>query len=525
MMNLKKYKISDESLDDDDEVEVYNNESNLESSYKYNLYNKSNNSNKNNPNGDKMKNLENNKMIENNKKNFILNANTNTNPHTTNLNKNLVEKRNLIEDSYELEDMEGDLNIYNNNNNKNNIDTSIYNRELNYNSQNLKNSQNSNFQNTPSINNPIAINPYSNSNTNDIENFHHPQIIDEDVESFKRRLDITIKNFRTDTMKEFMSIKRHLLVEQKSVIDSEKQKCDALLSAKIDQIEHLKESLAKTKEQLTIETEIKENLGNQIFKIKNSNYLKKLKILAFSQCLKKFYNKMKNRKTAFNKIREGKVDRFKTKVFAALKKNYEEMKMVKIVQAKEKECNDKLNEMGQYYGKEISDLRAKLNEANLIIESFKNSKNQIQENLKKALMRGVVAMNLEAMNVLEEDPNNSNFNFLENLGMGNIIPESNSKNFDLNLNTNSIPQNNNNFNIHPNINTNFSNLPKISQEERKVVVKDNNWVNACAVPSKLKSEIIASNNSDFEEEPEVHEANFGRQRDYYSELTKIKIIY
>jgi len=86
-----------------------------------------------------------------------------------------------------------------------------------------------------------------------------------------------------------------------------------------------------------------------------------------------------------------------------LKLNLKEMKTIKTINNKEKEFQDKLNEMSQYYGKEINDLRAKLQDAYSTIEKYKESKNILQENLKKALMRGVVAMNLEAMNVLEGD--------------------------------------------------------------------------------------------------------------------------
>ena len=50
------------------------------------------------------------------------------------------------------------------------------------------------------------------------------------------------------------------------------------------------------------------------------------------------------------------------------KQNWKDMKIYKIVSVKEKACDDKLNEMAQYYGKEINDLRNKLNDANLTIE-------------------------------------------------------------------------------------------------------------------------------------------------------------
>ena len=41
------------------------------------------------------------------------------------------------------------------------------------------------------------------------------------------------------------------------------------------------------------------------------------------------------------------------------------MQIYKIVSVKEKACDDKLNEMAQKYGKEINELRNKLNDANI----------------------------------------------------------------------------------------------------------------------------------------------------------------
>jgi hypothetical protein len=164
------------------------------------------------------------------------------------------------------------------------------------------------------------------------------------------------------------------------------------------------------------------------------------------------------------------------------------MKTHKIISAKEKEFQDKLNEMSQYYGKEINDLRQKLNEANQTVERFRESKNSLQDNLKKALMRGVVAMNLEAMNVLDSDGREiNNMNLIDSM-----IGSSN-------LNMNATNFNNDNL-------SNTNNV-RIEQLERKVVVKDNNWVNACAVPSKMKSNIISK---EIEDENEFEEPSNNR---------------
>ena len=249
----------------------------------------------------------------------------------------------------------------------------------------------------------------SSNNIDNIDNiekdnaYQNVQVIDEDVENFKRRLDIMMKNFRNDTLKDFMAIKRNLLIEQKTCIENEKQKCDALLSSKSDLIEHLKDDFAKTQKALNNQVIIKEKLVEILFKKNHDKLLKSKKSLAFHGVLLKYHNKKKVKKDKIKEMRKKHWDNYKITFFKNLKQNWKDMKIYKIVSVKEKACDDKLNEMAQYYGKEISDLRNKLNEANALIEQSNQAKTQIQENLKKVLMRGVMAMNMEAMNVLDKD--------------------------------------------------------------------------------------------------------------------------
>lgn len=355
--------------------------------------------------------------------------------------------------------------------------------------------------NQPDLNNISDIN-FTNLEINDESiaqnnNFHHVQIIDEDVENFKRRLDIMIKNFRTDTLKDFMGIKRNLLIEQKSVIESERQKCEALLSSKGDLVEHLKEDLAKTQHELNNQITIKEKITTVIFKDKFSKYQKKLKQKAFCSVLKKYHDKKKNKKIKEGLIRKGYHLRLKNVIFANLKQNWKEMKLYKIVFSKEKECQDKLNEMAQYYGKEISDLKNRLNEANIIIEKTKEAKNATQENLKKVLMRGVMAMNMEAMSVL--DTNNINpgeqigMNILSPL-MGNQTHLQSHINPIIDVNQSFTPSNiSNQPNSNMNINMTQTNQMNPMHHESfnpNPIAKDSNWINASAVPSNMKSNLI-----------------------------------
>jgi len=138
-----------------------------------------------------------------------------------------------------------------------------------------------------------------NNKDNNNNNFHHVQVIDEDIENFKRRLDILTKNFKTDTLKDFMAIKRNLLTEQRSIIESEKKKCDATVCSKVDEIEHLKENLAKIKHQLLKQTEINEKLSLYLFKIKQSDMKNRIKKKSFGM-LKAYYFLKRNSKRVFS---------------------------------------------------------------------------------------------------------------------------------------------------------------------------------------------------------------------------------
>lgn len=84
-------------------------------------------------------------------------------------------------------------------------------------------------------------------------------ITDEDVESFQKRLDTLIVNFRSETLQEFLKTKKTLLQDQHSQIENERRRCNTLLGVKSNEIEQLKEQLGKkTKqaEELQLRSEI-----------------------------------------------------------------------------------------------------------------------------------------------------------------------------------------------------------------------------------------------------------------------------
>ena len=90
----------------------------------------------------------------------------------------------------------------------------------------------------------------------------------------------------------------------------------------------------------------------------------------------------------------------KTVVFGSMKRKYTNYKRKKNKEQEDQRVKDELSKVSQEYAKEIDILNSQLKEANEAIEINNKNKIKMQENLKKAFMRGVCALNLEAMNAL-----------------------------------------------------------------------------------------------------------------------------
>ena len=489
MEHIQKYKIEDESLDDQMDNYIYS-----QNSYSSNIQQKnvniiSNNSQPKtiNVSQPKIQIPELNKNSINSNKNKTSNK-PNNQPNFSNNNVNInVGNKNILNS----EPKEEALNQISQNNTEHNLE------EINFSNENDLNDNNDNEL-----------------NDNNENAYHHIQIIDEDVENFKRRLDIMVKNFRTDTLKDFMAIKRNLLIEQKACIENEKQKCDALLSSKGDLIEHLKDDLAKTQKSLNNQIIIKEKLVEILYKKNHDKILKRYKSLAFNGVLMKYHLKKKSKKDKIKKCRQNYWNKYKTIFFKNLKQNWREMQIYKVVSVKEKACDDKLNEMAQKYGKEITDLRNKLNDANILIEQNNQAKAQIQENLKKVLMRGVMAMNMEAMNVLDKDvlKNNDISAIADNI-MNNVneISNTNSNNTTninnknpVNIKVGESEENKNmiatvipaNQSFQPlnNNNNNNNGTLLMNNMNSNPINKDSFWLNAPSVPMDIQKNIISTEN-------------------------------
>ena len=228
---------------------------------------------------------------------------------------------------------------------------------------------------------------------------HHPQVIDQDVENFTTRLDTLICQFRNESLKEFLTVKRSILHEQIHTIENEKKRSSALLSTKQDELQHLSENLNALQKSYNKSESQKEALSLLLASTKLHTLALCLKVKSFKSWFAFHKSKQHKRKT-YKLIQKYHRRAIINYVYLPWKLNWKQYSLKKA----QKKFNERLeiekSEIAMHFNKEIEMLTRRLGEAEKKIEVEEESKVAIQESLKKAFMRGVCAMNFEAMNIL-----------------------------------------------------------------------------------------------------------------------------
>lgn len=91
----------------------------------------------------------------------------------------------------------------------------------------------------------------------------------------------------------------------------------------------------------------------------------------------------------------------KSRVFGSLSTLCREEKQTRDLVKREEVHGNEIDEITQRFNKEMSELRTQLAETQKNLQQVHVTKESMQDNLKKAFMRGVCALNFEAMNVIQ----------------------------------------------------------------------------------------------------------------------------
>ncbi|CAD8119542.1 unnamed protein product [Paramecium sonneborni] len=327
---------------------------------------------------------------------------------------------------------------------------------------------------------------------------HAPQIIDEDTEQFKIRLEHILNVFKTEATSEFMTMKRSMLEDQKQTIKLDTEKYLQMYELKNNELQQTKEQLAEQMRICNQITERSEKIAQYCGKMKNnkrrqtvlSNVLKSLK-----QYTKYSQRKKYNQKKA---IRHYKLF-LQRLIFSLWKKQFNiQIRINQSEKLKLTHQND-IDLLMAKFQKEQQLLEQKLFEATSQLDEANKIKLSMQENLKRAFMRGVCALNFEAMNVLNGSSQQMELDSLATNLLMNPYQQSNTQQQQSNIHLN---QQFNQFNDTLNLNESKDQWqrqhspPKniIYHQQNRLETNDHRWKDAPIIGIKQLSE-IAENQS------------------------------
>lgn len=231
-------------------------------------------------------------------------------------------------------------------------------------------------------------------------NLHQPQLIDQDVEDFTTKLDSLISHFRNESVREFLTMKRSILHEQITTIEAERKRCNAQLCLKQDELEHMKEELVKTTSQKNAYDSHRYALAGLLGMEKRRCLNLKCRSNAFLAWTKHHLKCQEKGKIGrMVKLMGNKA--VSRRVFWAWKETWSEYHSEKSREKLDFLIQEERKSLSIQYAKEIQMLQDRLSAANKELDIEAKNKVIIQDNLKKAFMRGVCALNFEAMNILQ----------------------------------------------------------------------------------------------------------------------------
>ncbi|CAD8104804.1 unnamed protein product [Paramecium sonneborni] len=322
---------------------------------------------------------------------------------------------------------------------------------------------------------------------------HAPQIIDEDTEQFKIRLEHILNVFKTEATSEFMTMKRSMLEDQKQTIKQDTEKYLQMYELKNNELQQTKEQLAEQMRICNQITERSEKIAQYCGKMKNnkrrqtvlSNVLKGLKQYS------KYSQKKKNNQKKATKHYKLYLQRW---IYNLWKNQFNiQIRINQAEKLKLTHQND-VDLLMAKFQKEQQLLEQKLFEATSQLDEANKIKLSMQENLKRAFMRGVCALNFEAMNVLNGSSQQMELDSLATNLLMNPYQQSNTQQQQSNIHQ---PQQFNQLNDTLNLNESKDQWqrqhspPKniIYHQQNRLETNDHRWKDAPIVGMKQLSEI------------------------------------
>eukprot|EP00742_Colponemidia_sp_Colp-10_P013321 GILJ01015042.1.p1 GENE.GILJ01015042.1~~GILJ01015042.1.p1 ORF type:complete len:607 (+),score=109.37 GILJ01015042.1:3-1823(+) len=225
-----------------------------------------------------------------------------------------------------------------------------------------------------------------------------PAVADLDVDRFASSLDDFTAKFKSEAMREFLVLKRQLLHDQIVAIQHEQKKCTLTVTEHENQIEGLKEALASAESTIRTLTRQVNSLAGMCGDAKIKHRISSTETKSLNGWMS-YVNRNKHKRT-LNRTAKGFA---KTHVLRRMLNNWKKSASDLRKQKTETAWNSKVDHIVQqlkhHHAAQISELQSKLFQAEEAVKETMQSKKQLQDDLKQAFMRGVCALNFEAMSI------------------------------------------------------------------------------------------------------------------------------
>ncbi len=231
------------------------------------------------------------------------------------------------------------------------------------------------------------------------------RLVDEDAEFFSAEVDAIGSRAKGEVMAAFLALKRRLVDSHASAMEASRKSYLATLSAKQDEAENLKEDVVALLELVDHKDAVVNNTVDALGALKAQDWRKEQLSKYFGRWRDRYLPTKDGRKVAAMATKLGRQAQLRHCFARWLRYTRAEHRITEGKMWERK--NEKVrSDISLLYEEKLALLRAQLSEAQARAESEIAARMYMEENMKKAFMRGVCALNLEAMSLMRDKDGN-----------------------------------------------------------------------------------------------------------------------
>lgn len=226
---------------------------------------------------------------------------------------------------------------------------------------------------------------------------------DPDVQLMHAKLDVVLVRLRQEMQDHLIGVKKRLLQTAQSEIDQQRQQHEEVLAARDQEIAELRAENQRLSEKEQANDSIVADKNQQIQDLKDENVRIVEENKKYTAWQLETQEAKLNAQTERRWIGPSLKNKRQAFAFSAWRSEARQRRKNKETQFWKNEIEIVSNKIVERYEESLAELRHQLALTQAERDQFRREKNQIMQNMKRAFMRGVTALNLETMAMFTEN--------------------------------------------------------------------------------------------------------------------------